>query len=73
MDTSDKNQIIDLFSSIQIPEEWNNAYADTSFDINVTAFAAQADHITDEQFEQMALEQAKGVVDHFEADYGFAN
>ena len=73
VDTSDKNQIIDLFSSIQIPEEWNNAYADTSFDINVTAFAAQADHITDEQFEQMALEQAKGVVDHFEADYGFAN
>lgn len=73
VDTSDKNQIIDLFSSIQIPEEWNNAYADTSFDINVTAFAAQADHITDEQFEQMALEQAKGVADHFEADYGFAN
>lgn len=73
VDTSDKNQIIDLFSSIQIPSEWGNAYADASFDINVTAYAAQADHMTAEEFEQMALEQAKGTDEHFEADYGFIN
>lgn len=73
VDTSDKNQIIDLFSSIQIPSEWGNDYADTSFDINVTAYAAQADHMTAEDFEQMALEQAKGTAEHFEADYGFIN
>lgn len=73
VDTSDKNQIIDLFSSIQIPSEWNNDYADASFDINVTAYAAQADHMTAEEFEQMALEQAKGTGEHFEADYGSIN
>lgn len=73
VDTSDENQIIDLFSSIQIPSEWGNDYADTSFDINVTAYAAQADHMTAEEFEQMALEQAKGTAEHFEADYGFIN
>ena len=73
VDTSDKNQIIDLFSSIQIPSEWGNDYADTSFDINVSAYAAQADHMTAEEFEQMALEQAKGTADNFEADYGFIN
>lgn len=73
VDTSDKNQIIDLFSSIQIPSEWGNDYADSSFDINVSAYAAQADHMTAEEFEQMALEQAKGTADNFEADYGFIN
>ena len=70
VDTSDKDQIIDLFKSIQIPSEWGNDYADTSFDINVSAYAAQADHMTAEEFEQMALEQAKGTAEHFEADYG---
>lgn len=73
VDTSDKNQIIDLFSSIQIPSEWGNDYADSSFDINVSAYAAQADHMTAEEFEQMALEQAKGTAEHFEADYGYIN
>ena len=70
VDTSDKDQIIDLFKSIQIPSEWGNDYADTSFNINVSAYAAQADHMTAEEFEQMALEQAKGTAKHFEADYG---
>lgn len=73
VETSDKDQNIDLFSSIQIPSEWGNAYADASFDINVTAYAAQADHMTAEEFEQMALEQAKGIDKHFEADYGVIN
>lgn len=73
VDTSDKNQIIDLFSSIQIPAEWNNEYADAQFDINVTAYAAQADNLSAEDFEQMVLEQAKGTADHFEENYGFIN
>lgn len=73
VDTSDKNQIIDLFSSIQIPAEWNNEYADAQFDINVTAYAAQADNLSAEDFEQMVLEQAKGTDDHFEENYGFIN
>ena len=73
VDTSDEDQIIDLFKSIQIPSEWGNDYADTSFNINVSAYAAQADHMTAEEFEQMALEQAKGTAEHFEADYGYIN
>ena len=71
VDRSTTNQQIQLFKSLQIPAEtWNNEYADAAFDIEVTAYAAQADNLSAEDFETMVLEQAKGLADNFE-NYGF--
>lgn len=70
VDRSTTNQQIQLFKSLKIPTSWNNDYADAAFDIEVTAYAAQADNLSAEDFETMVLEQAKGVADNFEA-YGF--
>lgn len=71
VERSTTNQQIQLFKSLQIPAEtWNNDYADAAFDIEVTAYAAQADNLSAEDFETMVLEQAKGMADNFD-NYGF--
>lgn len=37
---------VELFRSVTVPAVWNNAFANKSFQINVTAQAIQADHYT---------------------------
>ena len=37
--------LLQLFSDIQVPTSWDNAYADTEFCINVQGYAIQADNM----------------------------
>lgn len=38
--------VIDLFEGVRIPEQWDNAYSNGLFTINITAEAVQAEHMT---------------------------
>lgn len=39
------NTVVNLFSDIEIPAEWGNAYANAEFDIKVRGYAIQAEHL----------------------------
>lgn len=41
--------LLQLFSDIQVPTSWDNAYADTEFCVNVQGYAIQADHLAASQ------------------------
>lgn len=61
--------VLDMFSDIQIPTSWNNDFADSTFAINVQAFAAQAENFSEAQFIEMVdgtLTDANGNVIEFE-------
>lgn len=48
-----KGQELVLFENVQIPDSWNNAYANAEFSIDATGYAAQAANLSIEDFAAM--------------------